>query len=94
MRGEAIRMIRIEENCAQYAAQLSGLAGCGDIVVAGVEVTGDLSETTRVWAEPNGAFTGERTLGVTRFRRDGRWIDVDLNLVRNADGRWRRRPTG
>jgi hypothetical protein len=57
-------------NCEQYAAPLPGLAGCGDV----------LASLLVGWA------SGERTLGVTRFQSDGRWVDVDLNLVRNADG--------
>jgi hypothetical protein len=51
-----------------------------------VEVTGELTETTQVWAEPNGTLTADQHIGIKRFRKNGAWVDVDLNLTRQADG--------
>ncbi|GGN65060.1 hypothetical protein GCM10010112_25950 [Actinoplanes lobatus] len=44
------------------------------------------SETTQVWALPEGGFQAEIAAGVERFQRDGVWTPVDLNLQRTASG--------
>ncbi|MEV4141668.1 integrin alpha [Dactylosporangium sp. NPDC049742] len=44
------------------------------------------TETTRVWALPQGGFQAEIAGAVERFRRDGQWVEVDLTLHRGPDG--------
>ncbi|WP_435819706.1 hypothetical protein [Micromonospora taraxaci] len=51
-----------------------------------VQVKSLTSETTEVFALPDGQFRAELSLGPTRVRRDGDWVPIDLTLHRNADG--------
>ncbi|WP_143193835.1 LamG-like jellyroll fold domain-containing protein [Micromonospora sp. CB01531] len=53
---------------------------------ARVEVAGRRSETTQVFANPDGTVTEERSLAPVRVRDGDRWVPVDLTLVRRADG--------
>jgi RHS repeat-associated protein len=88
---------------AQAAAtQTSGKVACPasrpDKIAAGmaarlckgrVEVLAFRSETTQVWAEPNGTLTADRYLGPVRYRDssapDG-WRSIDITLRKVADG--------
>jgi hypothetical protein len=52
-----------------------------------VEVASLLSETTRVWAQPDGSMYADVHLGPVRVRdQQGKWRDVDLTLQRLPDG--------
>ena len=51
-----------------------------------VEVTNRLSETTQVWANPDGTLTAERHLAPVRVRQGDRWVPVDLTLQKLPDG--------
>ncbi|MGA4726322.1 hypothetical protein ACPB67_02785 [Micromonospora taraxaci] len=51
-----------------------------------VQVKSLTSETTEVFALPDGQFRAELSLGPSRVRRDGDWVPIDLTLHRNADG--------
>ncbi|GGZ30093.1 DNRLRE domain-containing protein [Streptomyces poonensis] len=51
-----------------------------------IEVVGARTEHTTVWANPDGTMSVESSAGPVRYRENGRWADVDLTLVRNADG--------
>ncbi|MFD9908302.1 DNRLRE domain-containing protein [Streptomyces sp. NPDC059063] len=53
-----------------------------------IEALSERTETSTTWANPNGSLTTELTAGPTRFEDDetGQWRDVDLHLVKNADG--------
>ncbi|WP_433538665.1 LamG-like jellyroll fold domain-containing protein [Micromonospora sp. CA-249363] len=62
---------------AAVAAKLCG---------ARVEVADQLSETTQVFANPDGTTTEERSLAPVRVRAGDRWVPVDLTLERRADG--------
>ncbi|WP_433221894.1 hypothetical protein ACQP00_21975 [Dactylosporangium sp. CS-047395] len=44
------------------------------------------TETTRVWALPEGGFQAEIAGAAERFRRDGRWVEIDLTLQYRPDG--------
>ncbi len=44
------------------------------------------SETTEVYALPDGQFRADISAGMQRFRRDGRWVPVDQRLRTAADG--------
>jgi hypothetical protein len=68
---------RADEASAAIAAKLCGKR---------VEVTNQLSETTQVWANPDGTMTAERYLAPVRVKQGGKWVPVDLTLVRQADG--------
>lgn len=51
-----------------------------------VEVVSEATETTQLFANPDGTFTLESSARPTRVRKSGSWIPVDTRLVRNADG--------
>ncbi|MEQ4304114.1 DNRLRE domain-containing protein [Plantactinospora sp. B6F1] len=51
-----------------------------------VQVRSLTSETTEVWALPDGQFRAEIATGVQRFRRGADWIPVDLTLQPSPDG--------
>ncbi|MFJ6149217.1 DNRLRE domain-containing protein [Micromonospora profundi] len=51
-----------------------------------VQVKSLTSETTEVFALPDGQFRAEIAVGMQRFRRDGRWVPVDLTLKAQSDG--------
>ncbi|MFI7027044.1 hypothetical protein ACIBMZ_30545 [Micromonospora sp. NPDC049900] len=56
-----------------------------------VEVLDEADETTKVVALPSGDFALETYLEPQRVKRDDRWIALDTNLERGADGRFRPR---
>ncbi|MGY6027059.1 DNRLRE domain-containing protein [Streptomyces spinosirectus] len=64
---------------ARVAARLSGKR---------VEALSERTETSTTWVNKNGSLTTELTAGPTRFRDEAtdKWRNVDLNLVRKADG--------
>ncbi|MFU8870394.1 LamG-like jellyroll fold domain-containing protein [Micromonospora sp. SL4-19] len=68
---------RADEVSAAVAAKMCG---------ARVEVAGRRSETTQVFANPDGTLTEERSLAPVRVREGDRWVPVDLTLERRADG--------
>ncbi|MFG3697673.1 hypothetical protein ACGF5C_07085 [Micromonospora sp. NPDC047620] len=51
-----------------------------------VQVKSLTSETTEVFALPDGQFRAEIAAGVQRFKRDGGWVPVDLTLKAAPDG--------
>ncbi|MFI7426744.1 RICIN domain-containing protein [Micromonospora sp. NPDC049836] len=51
-----------------------------------IEITGERTETTQVFANPSGTRTMEQHVVPVRTRRDGRWVPIDTRLVRAADG--------
>jgi hypothetical protein len=51
-----------------------------------VEIVGERTETSRVFANPSGTRTLEQYVLPVRVRRDGRWVPVDTRLVRDPDG--------
>jgi hypothetical protein len=51
-----------------------------------VQVKSLTSETTEVWALPDGQFRADIAIGVQRFRRGSDWVPVDLTLQPTADG--------
>lgn len=51
-----------------------------------VRVKSLTSETTEVYALPTGQFRADITAGIQRFRRDGKWVRVDLTLQARPDG--------
>lgn len=51
-----------------------------------VEVISQRTETTQVWARPEGGFSTEIYAGPVRFEKDGAWREVDLTLRPAADG--------
>ncbi|MBQ1061546.1 LamG-like jellyroll fold domain-containing protein [Micromonospora chalcea] len=56
-----------------------------------VEVLAEADETTKVVALPSGDFSMETYLEPQRVERNDRWIALDTNLERGADGRFRPR---
>lgn len=51
-----------------------------------VQVKSLTSATTEVYALPTGQFRADVAAGVQRFRRDGKWVRVDLTLQVRPDG--------
>lgn len=51
-----------------------------------VEVSGDLSETTEVWANANGTLTEDATEAPERMQQNGTWVPVDVTLQTRTDG--------
>ncbi|WP_326762904.1 DNRLRE domain-containing protein [Streptomyces phaeochromogenes] len=51
-----------------------------------VEALSERTETSTTWANPDGSLTSELSAGPVRFRDGGDWRDVDLSLVKDADG--------
>ncbi|MEW2381388.1 DNRLRE domain-containing protein [Micromonospora sp. NPDC047707] len=51
-----------------------------------VQVKSLTSETTEVYALPNGQFRADIAAGMQRFRRGGDWVRVDLTLKVQPDG--------
>lgn len=62
---------------ARVTARLSGKR---------VEALSERTETSTTWVNPNGSLTTELAAGPVRFKRDGQWTDVDLDLAARADG--------
>ncbi|WP_147427338.1 LamG-like jellyroll fold domain-containing protein [Micromonospora globbae] len=57
------------------------------LCAARVEVANRRSETTQVFANPDGTLTEEQALAPVRVRQgDNTWVPVDLTLQRRADG--------
>ncbi|MDT9681043.1 DNRLRE domain-containing protein [Streptomyces sp. TRM76323] len=51
-----------------------------------VEVPGARTENTTTWANPDGTVSVETHAGPVRFRKGGKWVDIDPTLRRAADG--------
>ncbi|MEV4637543.1 RHS repeat-associated core domain-containing protein [Actinoplanes sp. NPDC049548] len=51
-----------------------------------VKITGLTTETSEFVAQPNGTVEATVYAAPVRVRQGGRWVPVDLNLHRNADG--------
>lgn len=51
-----------------------------------VEALSERNESTTTWVNPDGSLTSELSSGPVRFKRDGKWVDVDLTLRKEADG--------
>jgi hypothetical protein len=51
-----------------------------------VQIKSLTSETTEVYALPNGKLQADISTGMQRFRRNGSWVPVDQNLKRADDG--------
>ncbi|MGE4113587.1 MAG: DNRLRE domain-containing protein [Candidatus Nanopelagicales bacterium] len=63
---------------AQIAAKAQG---------SKVEVTGERTESRRVWANPDGSFTAEVYSGPNWVQgADGTWDEIDTTLIRDASG--------
>ncbi|GHF78393.1 DNRLRE domain-containing protein [Streptomyces filamentosus] len=51
-----------------------------------IEVVSARTESTTLWANPDGTMSLESFAGPVRFRERGRWVGVDLTLVKDTDG--------
>ncbi|MFV2017825.1 hypothetical protein [Micromonospora sp. LOL_023] len=74
---DALAAPATEEGRALLAAHDSGQP---------VRVDGQTSETTEVWARPDGQLEALISADVVRVRRDGGWVPVDLRLHHATDG--------
>ncbi|WP_091561803.1 DNRLRE domain-containing protein [Micromonospora pattaloongensis] len=62
---------------ARVAAKLSGLR---------VEALSERTEDSTTWANPDGSLTSELAGGPVRFKRDDKWVDVDVTFNPRSDG--------
>ncbi|MDQ0990754.1 YD repeat-containing protein [Streptomyces sp. V3I7] len=62
---------------ARVAARLSGKR---------VEALSERTETSTTWANKNGSLTTELSAGPVRFKRDGKWVNVDVRLRKSGGG--------
>lgn len=51
-----------------------------------VEILDRRTETSTTWANPDGTLTTRQAAGPIRMIRDGKWVDVDVDFTRDADG--------
>lgn len=68
---------RVDEVSAAVAARLCG---------SRVEVANRRTESTQLFANPDGTLTEEQSLAPVRVRQGEKWFPVDLTLDRRADG--------
>ncbi|RNL91391.1 hypothetical protein EFE23_23530 [Micromonospora solifontis] len=68
---------RADEVSAAIAARLCG---------SRVEVANRRTESTQLFANPDGTLTQEQSLAPVRVRQGDKWVPVDLTLERRADG--------
>ncbi|MGW3984070.1 DNRLRE domain-containing protein [Streptomyces mirabilis] len=62
---------------ARVAARLSGKR---------VEALSERTETSTTWVNKDGSLTSEFAAGPMRFERDGKWVDVDVELREAGSG--------
>ena len=67
---------------AEETRALTEAAESGDPV----EVLSHRTETAETFANPDGSFTTDQYALAQRVRQDGKLVDIDTGLVRNADG--------
>ena len=72
--------------CAAQRADSLSAALTARLCGGRVEVAGQRSQTTQVFANPDGSFTAQMFRAPVRVRRDGGWVPVDLTLHRQRDG--------
>jgi hypothetical protein len=73
--------------CVAARPDVSGAAAMARSCGRRVEVSGQRSETSQLFAEPSGRLTIERAAAPVRVRTaNGGWTGVDANLRRQADG--------
>lgn len=75
--GAAEALERPDEAAAVITARMTGKK---------VKITGLTSETAEYFALPDGKVESTTHAAPVRLQRAGKWVPVDLNLVRNADG--------
>lgn len=66
-----------EETAARLTAQAQGRR---------IEVVEARTESTSLWANPDGTMSVESFAGPVRYRENGAWVPVDVTLVKNPDG--------
>ncbi|MFI5936837.1 LamG-like jellyroll fold domain-containing protein [Actinoplanes sp. NPDC051494] len=72
--------------CPATRPDLASAAVAAKLCGARVEALNARTETTQVFGEPGGAITEDRALAPVRVRTGTTWQDVDLTLIRDADG--------
>lgn len=78
---------RLPTSTADVAAEDEGPA------TAPVEIARYTSETTQVFALPDGRFRLVSHQQPVRTRQDGHWVPIDTTLVQAGDGSWSPRAT-
>ncbi|WP_143229982.1 hypothetical protein [Actinophytocola xanthii] len=73
-----------DEASASLAARVQGRR---------VEAVNLRSETSTTYANPDGSWTLDQSLGPVRVRRDGGWVSVDASLARTGAGTFATRAT-
>lgn len=85
-RVSAAQQVSCVDQATSEVEALAIAAACDRAVVVGASV----SELAQVTAQPDGRLMFESAVVPQRARRaDGRWADVDLNLIKGTDGLYR-----
>ena len=72
--------------CPDNRADLVSAAIAAKLCGNRVEALGARTETTQVFANADGTITEDRALAPVRVKNGDKWDDVDLTLIRDADG--------
>ncbi|WP_433461138.1 LamG-like jellyroll fold domain-containing protein [Micromonospora sp. CA-248212] len=72
--------------CPDDRADEVSAAIAAKLCASRVEVKNRRTETTQVFANPDGTLTEEQALAPVRVRRGDQWVPVDLTLQRRSDG--------
>jgi len=72
--------------CPDGRADLASAAIAAKLCGQRVEATGKRTETTQVFANPDGTVTEDRALAPVRVKSGDKWDDVDLTLIGDATG--------
>lgn len=73
-------------NCPELRPDAAAARSTARLCGKRIEVGAAASETTTVWANPDGTLTADITAGPSRVRRDDRWVPADLTLRKARDG--------
>jgi RHS repeat-associated protein len=72
--------------CPADRQNVASAAVAAKLCGARVEALDRRTETSQIFANPDGTLTEERAMAPVRVRTESGWDDVDLNLIRRADG--------
>ncbi|RSM51625.1 hypothetical protein DMB66_41265, partial [Actinoplanes sp. ATCC 53533] len=73
--------------CPADRADVASAAVAAKLCGGRVEAVGERTETTQVFVNPDGTITEDRALAPVRVKSGDKWQDVDLTLVKAADGK-------
>ncbi|MDN0194122.1 DNRLRE domain-containing protein [Streptomyces sp. S.PNR 29] len=75
-----------KKTAAQQAADIPSARVAARLYGHRVEALSERTETSTTWVNKDGSLTTELTAGPVRFKRDGQWVDVDVELRDSGSG--------